>query len=184
MKYFQPNFYHFDQDSIELSQFSVLCLDLEKEYHLLDAYCGCGIVGLEIAKILKLKRLDFCEKQREFFPYIEKNIELDSSSWTSEIFINEFSDLDLRNYDVIVMNPPYFIKESSRISPNINKATCRSFEKYEFLALLKQIGDNLGSHQDLFLSFRDEIDSDLSSRVKIEYKKKVRKTYFYHLKNF
>ena len=51
--YLQPDFYHFNRDSIYLSKRAAELLGSlgEQRVSLVDGFCGCGVVALEILKV-------------------------------------------------------------------------------------------------------------------------------------
>ena len=127
--YSQPDFYHFNEDSIRFSEFVVSNFSNLGVRSLFDICCGCGVIGLEIArKIEGMERLDFLDLQKEFLPFLEKNISQMIPDIETSVYISDFRSFEnSKDYDLIVANPPYFKKGAGRLSPDKNKQNCRTF---------------------------------------------------------
>lgn len=128
LKYDQPDFYKFNQDSIELVNFTLSSLIDESISNVLDIGCGCGVVGIEYSSRVSVS-VDFLEIQSEFFPFIEKNIKKFNVQNFKIIKSDILNYKNTKKYDLILMNPPYFTYESSRKSGCENKNTCRLISK-------------------------------------------------------
>lgn len=135
--YFQPDFYHFNEDSIHLSK-TVLKDFSENQISLkaIDLCCGCGVIGFEVMNKDNFITFDFNDIQKEFLPYIKKNAD-NFKIEAPTIFIDDVLNLDISSYDIITFNPPYFAKENSRLSSNEKRNTCRFFDN-EFIDKLME----------------------------------------------
>jgi tRNA1(Val) A37 N6-methylase TrmN6 len=125
--YSQPEFYHFNEDSLHLVNYVV-----ENETfasHILDLGAGCGVIGIEIAKKLVPKSLTLIEIQEEFLASLHLNTSLFLNP-SIEKFILQTSFSQWKNtsaYDLIVCNPPYFLSGHGIESPDRRKQICRTF---------------------------------------------------------
>lgn len=130
MDYKQPDFYHFSEDSLLLVNCAKKNLSGD-ERSLLDIGSGCGVLAIECAnRINSISKIDLIEPQKEFFEFLDynlKNILIRNVKFRIiKIFFSTF-DSD-QKYDLIICNPPYFDKGAGRISPNLQKQICRTFE--------------------------------------------------------
>ena len=143
MKYSQPDFYRFSEDSIHISSWAAKKLGVLElspdEFHGADFGCGCGIVGLEfLAKIEKSLKFDFFEVQKPFKEHFEKNVKIFSLLEEKQI---RFFNLNLKslkveefknNYDLILSNPPYFNVDENRMGASALRNNCRFFTNLSF----------------------------------------------------
>jgi tRNA1(Val) A37 N6-methylase TrmN6 len=128
LKYDQPDFYKFNQDSIELVHFTLKYLVDKPISSVIDIGCGCGVMGIEYG-LKTISSIDLLELQPEFIPFIEKNIRKFNIG-NYNIIEADFLEYKVKNkYDLILMNPPYYTLENSRKSHNNNKNTCRLIAK-------------------------------------------------------
>ncbi|MGZ3807468.1 MAG: methyltransferase, partial [Bacteriovorax sp.] len=152
--YFQPTEYRFSLDSVFLAQKVADLIKEEKnlpDWRVLDLCAGCGIIGLELSLHSKeLTQIDFLEIQKNYRPYFEKNIEMIYPAPRSKKFhFLEANYQGLLNpeyentYDLIVSNPPYFIKGEGLLSPNEFKNRCRFFLDSDFKTLFLAIVSSL-----------------------------------------
>jgi tRNA1Val (adenine37-N6)-methyltransferase len=154
--YTQPSFYHFSQDSIELSKFVIS--STRRPEKILDLGAGCGVIGIEIAKALGPQELLLVELQEEYRPFLNRNVELFVPTQTkSSIEISSFSNWnsDLK-FDVIVCNPPYYLPGRGQESTNLNKARARSFIQDDWKKLLQITKRNLSSDGRAFFVVKNE----------------------------
>lgn len=132
MEYLQPTFYHFSDDSIWLVEKAIEQIrNINREISVLDLGAGCGIVGIELAlKHTKNIRICFLEKQSEFQPFLEENINNFISEVETKTYIKDIQNFDTKyKYDLIISNPPYFESGKGRPSPSLNRNTCRTFQE-------------------------------------------------------
>lgn len=163
--YSQPEDYHFSLDSVLLSK-TVAQIYREHpnigELKILDLCAGTGVVGLELYFYLKeINHLDFLEIQENYVPHFEKNKELIASDKKHFNFLlRSYDDLihhsDFhQKYDLILSNPPYFLKGHGILSPSEFKNRCRFFIDSSFENLFLAIGSSLASNGRAYVLVRD-----------------------------
>ena len=156
--YFQPNFYHFSQDSILLAKLAAKELgDLPGNSWCLDIGAGCGVVGLEIIKALdKNINFDFLELQSEFRPFFSKNLDFIGERRKFCNFLNfDFRSFpDTRKYSVIVCNPPYFVLGSGMLGNDIRRNKCRFFMEGSYKELFIFLKSRLNPNGKAFILLR------------------------------
>lgn len=154
LEYSQPDFYKFNEDSIKLVEFTASCIN-DEVASVLDIGCGCGILGIELALRKSVKSLHLLEVQSDFEEHINENLE--KFKVRATISFNKFSSFEVdKKYDLIISNPPYFNRESSRPSPNFKKDACRSFRIDSFIDWLNCIKRNMSQQGEVFLVLRKE----------------------------
>lgn len=148
--YFQPEDYRFSLDSVFLAQKTAEFIRSEPDlpdWKVLDLCSGCGIIGLELSlHSPKLHSIDFLEIQELYKSYFEKNVAMiyGLAPEKSLRFLNlNYSALAGKDYessyDLIISNPPYFIKGEGLLSPNEFKNRCRFFLDSDFTTLFAGI---------------------------------------------
>lgn len=137
--YFQPDFYRFNEDSLKL----VNWLSAKKTVctHLLDLGAGSGVIGIELANRLNAYHLTLLEAQADFIPFIESNIQLQLKvPSVVELIHQSFGEWKPRmKYDLIVCNPPYYLKDHGEPSRDVRKNIARSFVLDDWNVLLKLV---------------------------------------------
>jgi tRNA1Val (adenine37-N6)-methyltransferase len=156
--YWQPEFYKFGSDSLQLAKFISQEIN-NKISTCLEVGTGSGVISIELALEHPLLKIDALEIQKEFEKYILHNIELFKCKNINlqMMSFEKFVEVCDRRYEIIFFNPPYFWKSSSRPSSDDNREICRRMEKddfYKWLELSSQILEKAG---DLFFCFRDEV---------------------------
>lgn len=125
--YSQPAFYHFNEDSLKLVNF--IAKDLKVIEHLLDVGCGCGVIGIELARKISIKQLDMVEVQEDFKSHLLHNLSLFIPQQKNYVFITPLSKfVPFVAYDLIVCNPPYYLPGSGQANKDERKGICRSFQ--------------------------------------------------------
>lgn len=186
LKYSQPEFYKFSEDSTQLA--NLVIKDAPKGGSLLDICCGSGIVGIEISKGLNISRASFVEKQSDFKEHIELNLSQFSTESFSEVVVGDFIKIDMaEDFDIIVMNPPYFNRAHHRISPNRNKDICRAFDSGEISALVKKGLSLLSNSGSFYIVLRDndalkEIDDAIKGIAEKRVLKRSKEVLFLRLR--
>ncbi|GAB4020600.1 MAG: hypothetical protein Fur0010_23280 [Bdellovibrio sp.] len=149
--YSQPEFYHFTQDSIELAKYVITQIEPSKIFNILDACCGCGVIGLEILKncsFPNLSKVMAIEKEVSFLNYIKSNSKVIDGKINFEIYITDiqnFLNQPLINFDLIVSNPPYYLDYEGRSSHNPLRDRCMrwsSDDEDAFIRLFKKLSRN------------------------------------------
>ena len=155
IKYSQPSFFKFGNDSLYLSEF--IANERNKSSHLyLEVGTGCGVISLELAKEDSQISIQAIEPQSLFYEHFDKNI--DNYKITNvelvRASLEEFSTINNKTYDVIFLNPPYFWNSESRPSPDENRDQCRRMKKEVFAQWLKTFHGLLNEFGELFLCYR------------------------------
>lgn len=155
MRYSQPQFYRFNEDSILLARY---ILGLGKKIStILDWGCGCGVIGLEIAqRVDGLSRLDFIEKQEEFLPHLKENIQEFFSQRSLKVQINP--PLESQAYDLIVSNPPYYLKGTKRESCYKERNLCLFMSQKERRDFLHFISKSLSKTGEAYFCLNTDHD--------------------------
>lgn len=133
--YEQPNFYRFSEDSIKLSALAKKYCRKRSYLRVLDLGAGSGVVGLElVSKLDSEVHVAFCESQEDYLPMLESNckkLALKKTSFTYEILNCDWNQITERDFDLIVSNPPYFLKSDGRASSDPRTNTARRWSKDE-----------------------------------------------------
>ncbi len=161
--YSQPAEYRFSHDSIELAQRAAQFLQLRTpagpRFRVLDLCAGCGVVGLELAKILQTgfsgsaKRnleleFDFLEVQSVYREFFAMNCNLAAPEatvrWLEMNYASVLSDRKIgedftAQYDLVVSNPPYFDRAQGSLPPSDFRARCRFFIDSNFDTMFEAI---------------------------------------------
>lgn len=157
IKYSQPSFFKFGNDSLYLSDF--IARTRNKSSHLfLEVGTGCGVISLELAKKDSDISIHAIEPQSLFYEHFYKNIKNYNIN-NVELVRASLEDFSLKNkktYDVIFLNPPYFWNSESRASPDQNRDQCRRMKKEVFSQWLKLFHGLLNESGELFLSYRSD----------------------------
>lgn len=124
--YSQPVFYRFNEDSLLLvKEIAKSDLKLKK---ILDVGAGSGIIGIELALKMNIPEVHFLELQEDWKPFLETNIHELIPETQAKIFWTSVSGWKSKEkYDLIVSNPPYYLPQNGKISPDPVRAHCRSF---------------------------------------------------------
>lgn len=141
--YQQPDFYSFSEDSVFLAKFAAdFCLQNNLNIkNAIDLGAGCGVVGIEFFLSYPfLKSIQFVEKQEKFSSFLHENC----SSFLKDkadykIIIDEIENFSIQDIDLILMNPPYFLEGTHRVSPHPEKALCRSISLVGLKAIFESI---------------------------------------------
>lgn len=183
MDYHQPDFYKFNEDSIELAKFAAQKVT-QSHGKVLDLGAGSGVVGIEFLLSKKNHDLTLVEKNSKFQKCIEKNLELFDIK--AEILISDWENV-LGEFDIILSNPPYFFEDSSRPSQSLDRDQCRRWTRDQFKNFFKIIKRNLNPDGECFLSLRCERDElkDILADNNLKIEEVVGKSgcFLYQIKN-
>lgn len=125
--YKQPSFYRFNQDSILLSKF--VLQEIRNAHKILDLGAGSGVIGLEVAQVLRPLLLLSLEVQSDYEECLKENMEyfLPKES-KGRIEIKSFKDFSpIEYFDLILCNPPYYFPDSGRPASDPRRQIARSF---------------------------------------------------------
>lgn len=118
--YAQPLDYHFCKESVIAPQ--LIAQDLKarrsalSSLKVLDVCAGTGVMGFELtAYIPELSCIDFLEVQEAYKGYVEENKRITGNQSEGFRFLNLNykvlnSPIFKNQYDIVVANPPYFLK--------------------------------------------------------------------------
>jgi tRNA1(Val) A37 N6-methylase TrmN6 len=165
MKYSQPDFYHFSRLSIALSKFaaqSFLKSSSRNHIRVLDMCAGSGVIGIEFVKSLSekitIQELVFCEKNQLFKRSIEQNCQhIENSLCQTKVIINAGEELVSQfreSFDLVLMNPPFYIVGEGREKQSHDARACHQFEtEYELSNLLLSVVQMLNINGVAYLVF-------------------------------
>lgn len=132
--YQQPDFYRFNEDSILFTKYLLQQKKLQHTQSILDICAGCGVIGIELAKGFKhIEELTLIELQKDYAPSLASNINQFIPDLNVEIIWSDFEQVTpLKQFDLIVANPPYFEKGKGRVSTNVARQRARTFMQSNF----------------------------------------------------
>jgi tRNA1(Val) A37 N6-methylase TrmN6 len=170
-KYHQPKSYCFSHDSVFLARqvFEKHSHEISQpDFRILDLCAGCGVVGMDLL-FHQLKEasfdgeVDFLEIQEIYKSYFEVNQQTlqnyfpDQKLKTNWLQKN-YTDLnDNKKYDLIISNPPYFLKENGMLSDNEFKNRCRFFLDASWMEMIVFMKNSLKENGKAYFLVRDEL---------------------------
>lgn len=185
--YFQPEFYHFDEDSIFLAKF--IFENVRKEYfkensRFLEVGSGCGVISFELSQLVEENdslQFDLIEKQIEFEEFSKKNrVEFGGKNSQFNFHWEDFLKMEFfLNYPCVYSNPPFFYLEDSRPSHNSQRDICRRIPKKMMDMWLFKMVEVLEPRGNLFFCHRDSNLSANSFSMEEIKKEKRNKSIFY-----
>ncbi len=136
--YHQPDFYHFNSDSIMLVDYIKSNYPSQMIGRVLDFCCGVGVVALELSEYFEIQDIVFFDIQSEYEEFIKKNINLLDYQKDS-VFVSSLDDLYSldRSFDAIVINPPYFLESASRLPESTKRKIARFYKRGELEAIVR-----------------------------------------------
>jgi tRNA1(Val) A37 N6-methylase TrmN6 len=158
--YVQPDFYRFNQDSLDLIRF--ILNRIPNAGSILDVGAGNGIIGIELSRNLNPRMLSLLEIQSEFEPYIQKNISLFLAEPTqtqtqTQIHISSLGQWqNVHHFDLIVCNPPYYLPGHGQESTDQRRNLCRSFKSDSWEILFQRILDWLAPEGKAFIVIKND----------------------------
>lgn len=161
--YSQPYFYRFNEDSTLLIRF------IQKHHQsaraILDLGAGSGILGIELANHFNA-RITLLELQKDFLPHLELNLKENLKDQKSEIFQGSFgSFIPQTQYDLIVSNPPYYLKGEGQESKDSRRGMARSFQHEGWRELMDCIERSLSPDGKAFIIIKNH------TQIKKEFEK-------------
>lgn len=153
--YVQPDFYRFNEDSISLINFVRERLNSAKS--ILDLGAGSGILGIELANSFKATKLTLLEYQEDFLPFLQQNLKAVLSPVTSATVIKGSFGTIMANetFDLIVSNPPYYLKGEGEVSKDRRRGLSRSFQHEGWFELLSAVNRTLAPTGKAFIVVKD-----------------------------
>ncbi len=170
-KYAQPESYHFSHDSVFLAHqiFEKHSQEISHPgYDILDLCAGCGVIGMDLL-FHQLKEssfqgeIDFLEVQEIYQIYFEKNQQtLQNCFPAKKLKMNwrqkNYADIkEYKKYDLIISNPPYFLKESGLLSDNEFKNRCRFFLDSSWNEMIFFMKNSLKENGKVYFLVREEL---------------------------
>ncbi len=154
--YLQPAFYRFNADSLKLVKWLVSLRPACT--HLLDLGAGCGVIGIELSNDLEPSNLTLVEAQKEFLPYLKNNIRTQLKTKTKvEIIEASFGEWKAHSrFDLIVCNPPYYLKGHGQEAQDQAKHMARTFMVDDWAILLSVIENTLTRTGKAFLVVKND----------------------------
>lgn len=154
--YSQPEFYRFNQDSLELVKW--VSQKIETADRLLDLGAGSGVIGIELANLLGPKQLALLEVQMAFHSHLEANLKSQlRPGIAAEVVLSSFGNWEPTElYDVIVSNPPYYLPGKGQPSNDERRSICRSFIKDDWQVFLGLISRILTPQGQAFLVIKND----------------------------
>jgi tRNA1(Val) A37 N6-methylase TrmN6 len=155
-KYKQPEEYHFSQESIELVKWSSLKVERSEKLNILDVGAGCGVLGIEwFYNRGQIDDVLLVEKQNVFSSSLSENIKGHEKHF--RLIESDFIEYKVEEqFDVILCNPPYFLKERSRPGPSYIRNTCRQIDEATLKKWFFKISEILKTGGHFFFVFRDD----------------------------
>lgn len=131
--YQQPEFYRFSSDSLFLVEQVYALMKQSPPKSILDVGAGCGVVGLELAQRFSddLESVTLLEPLPDFQLFLKMNLEVIETQVSCvdfKIVQENILNTQVGLFDLVVSNPPYFLSERGRSSPNPLKNHCRMFQ--------------------------------------------------------
>jgi tRNA1Val (adenine37-N6)-methyltransferase len=158
LDYEQPDFYHLNQDSIHLVRWILEKEKSRTSLKILDLGAGCGIIGIEVSRVLNPVVLTFVELQEDYGPYLKKNVELFlTPSLKTSFHFKSFKDWQPEElYELIVCNPPYYLPGHGQLPADPRRAIARTFLKDNWCVLIQAISRSLAREGKAYLVVKNE----------------------------
>lgn len=153
--YLQPDFYHFNEDSIILVNFINANLPILSRYQIIEVGAGCGVISCELLKDKIFGSLTLVEIQISFLSVLKENLKnnnINNYSICNDSFTND--DLTEIEVDLIYFNPPYFFTNEGRSSADDQKELCRRIDRSDFLKWFSHCATYLKKGGALFFCHR------------------------------
>ena len=149
MQFYQPqNGYCYNSDTIFLYGF------IERfapKGRVLDVGCGCGVLGLLVARDCTKVALEAVEKQEAFVELAAINARVNGISL--KLHHGDFLEFeDAAGYDYIISNPPFY-NDGASLSQNEMKAIARSNTSLPLQPFLEKVSKLLKPHGHLLFCY-------------------------------
>ncbi|MCM2351146.1 MAG: methyltransferase [Bacteriovoracaceae bacterium] len=153
--YSQPDFYRFNEDSLKLV--SWVKQKVLKASHLLDLGAGSGVIGIELANILRPQQLTLVEAQEDYEPHLRMNVGTQlNETQPAEIVLTSFGNWHPSiSYDLIVCNPPYFLPGHGEAYKDSRREKARAFVLDNWPILLTAIENSLSPEGKAFIVIKN-----------------------------
>lgn len=152
--YSQPEFYRFNEDSLKLVRW--IESQVKEANHILDLGAGAGILGIELANFYAPESLTLLEMQEDYLIHLQENLTTQLTVKTNPLVVmSSFGEWKpLRDYDLIVCNPPYYLPGHGHPSADKRKHLSRTFVKDNWDILLDLIEKSLTPEGKAFMVFK------------------------------
>lgn len=169
--YSQPEFYRFNEDSLLLVHF--IKSRITKASRILDLGAGSGIIGIELARLLNPHFLLLIEAQADWENFLQTNVSYFIPTTTeAEVLISSFGEWSpSRTFDLIVVNPPYFLPGHGQPYKDKRKEIARSFVIDDWKILIDKIEKALAPQGNAFIVVRDDVR--ILSRIQTKLNKEL-----------
>lgn len=153
--YSQPDFYKLNQDSTALVNF--VKKRVTSVHSVLDLGAGCGVLGIELCNHYKPNQMTVVEYQGDFFEHLRHNIKnilsVDTKVELIQTSFGHFSSDD--HFDLVVCNPPYYLKGHGEASKDSRRGIARSFQHEGWNELIKCVERSLSPSGKAFIVIKN-----------------------------
>lgn len=174
MKLRQPSSgFRYNTDSILLYHFVAL---QEPKGRVLDVGCGCGVIGLLLARDFKIELVGV-DIQEEMIAYANENCM--ENEINAEFFHTDYSAfVSEKKFDLIVSNPPFY-RANTLKSENESLKHARYASSLPIEQFLKRSNALLDTKGDLFFCYDAELLSEITKALS-EQKYRIKTVQFVH----
>jgi tRNA1Val (adenine37-N6)-methyltransferase len=128
-----PNGYRYSIDAFLLADFC----EVSKGSKVLDLGSGCGIVSILLAKAFPYSQIVGIDIQAELIEVAKQNLHKNKITKNIQFIHGDIREISkylfLKEFEIIVTNPPYYKIGSGRINPHPGRASAR----HEIIGRLK-----------------------------------------------
>ena len=165
--YKQPSFYRFNEDSLKLIRF--VSSRVSGVRSILDLGAGSGIIGIELANLLRPSRLTLLELQPEYFECLRFNRDhFLHQGVACELVESAFKEWRCgEKFDLIVCNPPYYLPGHGQPYRDRRRELARSFVVDNWAVLLDCIHNSLELSGSAFLVVKS--DQKILAQIKHQF---------------
>jgi len=94
---------HIDKGTLHMLSF----VNFEKNFKVLDLGCGYGVVGIFAAKYCDPSKVFLVDINKDALSILQTNIYLNNVKGVNVILSNAYENLNEKDFDIILSNPPY-----------------------------------------------------------------------------